>query len=78
MRRFAAPPLAAGTKGDKVFIGDLIQLIGDPDLSVARAARVALKALTDHDFGPSAGASPADRAAALAKWKAWWKQKGGK
>src|SRR5262249_20283086 len=75
MRRAAA--LACGMKEDKNHIPDLIPRLEDNEPAVARAAQVALKHLTKEDFGPVAGATKAERQAAIDHWKAWWnKQKG--
>jgi hypothetical protein len=80
LRRAAA--LAAGTKGTaegenrkerlREVADTLINLTADKDSEVAQAARTSLKALTDQDFGPESGASPADRGKALLAWRQWW------
>jgi hypothetical protein len=69
-----AASLACGMKDDKAHIPDLIPLLEDRDPMVGLAAYVALKNLTDQDFGPDKDASPADRAKAVADWKAWWQK----
>jgi hypothetical protein len=76
IRRAAA--LACAMKEDKAFIPNLISLLEDPQRPVSFAAHAALKDLTKQDFGPAANASPKDRAAAVARWKEWWKAQGGK
>jgi hypothetical protein len=73
LRRAAA--LAAGSKGKTKlpeYADALIKLVGDDEPIVVQAARAALKALTDKDFGPEAGSSAADRGKALIAWKTWW------
>jgi hypothetical protein len=70
-RRGAA--LACAMKEDKAHVPDLIELIADNEEFVVRAAKAALKSLTGKDLGPAADASAADRAKALADWRAWWK-----
>jgi len=73
LRRAAA--VAASAKGKERFreLADaLIKLTADDESMVAQAARTSLKALTDQDFGPDAGASPADRGKALIAWRKWW------
>jgi hypothetical protein len=70
-----AAALAAGSKNrDQLpdLAEALIGLVADPDSQVAQAARGSLKKLTDEDFGPPAGAAPADRVQALTAWKKWW------
>jgi hypothetical protein len=72
LRRAAA--LAAGSKGkDKLadLAPTLIKLINDEEAMVVQAARAALKALTEQDFGPEAGA---DREKAQAAWAKWWEE----
>jgi hypothetical protein len=75
IRRAAAS--ACALKGDPEPLPDLIQLLDDPEAAVSQAAHAALKELAGgRDFGPDAGASRAERQAAIAAWKAWWsKQK---
>ncbi len=58
----------------KQLAGDLIALLEDKEAPVARAAHAALKEITDKDFGPDTEATQAERRAAVAKWKAWWKK----
>jgi hypothetical protein len=76
VRRAAA--LACAMKEDKGFVPNLIALLEDPQRPVSFAAQAALKDLTKQDLGPAANASPKDRAAAIARWKEWWKSQGGK
>jgi hypothetical protein len=61
VRRAAA--LAAGQKDAKVLIPDLIELLGDEEALVQRAARASLKEMAGKDLG--------DRAQA---WREWWKK----
>jgi hypothetical protein len=75
LRRASA--LACAMKEDKSLIPDLIATLDDSDGWVVRAAAVALKMLTGQNFGPSAHATDAERAKAVAAWKAWWKRQNG-
>jgi hypothetical protein len=70
VRRAAA--LAVELKGERRLIPDLIGLLDDTERPVSRAAQAALKEMTRQDFGPPAQAAPAERAQAVARWKAWW------
>jgi hypothetical protein len=72
LRRAAA--LACAMKEDSSAIGKLIDLLGDRDRTVERAAYAALKELTKQDFGPAADADASAKAEAIKKWKAWWKK----
>jgi hypothetical protein len=56
----------------------LIPLLEDREPLVGRAAHVALKSLSNQDFGPDRDASPAERTKAVADWKAWWQKQTGK
>jgi hypothetical protein len=73
IRRAAA--LAGAMKESKELIPNLIPLLRDPEMSVARAAHAALKALTGEDFGPAVGASREERDQAALKWLTWWGKK---
>jgi len=70
IRRAAA--LACAMKEDRSHIPDLITLLSDAEPPVSRAARAALRELSGQDFGPDTNASKAERAQAVAAWKAWW------
>jgi hypothetical protein len=70
LRRASA--LAWAMKDDRAAIPELIALLEDPEDLVVRAARAGLKSLTEQDFGPARDATPAERARAVADWKAWW------
>jgi hypothetical protein len=72
LRRAAA--LAAAMKDVKQVVPDLIDLLGDDEATVSKAARVALREITKQDFGPDANAGEADRAKAASQWKAWWEK----
>src|SRR5262249_28547279 len=52
-----ATALACAMKADRGFVPDLIALLNDAETKVARAAYVALKTLTNEDFGPDETAS---------------------
>jgi hypothetical protein len=58
LRRAAA--LACAMKDDKTHIADLIAVLEDKDADVTKAARAALKSLTEKDF------------ATAAEWRAWF------
>jgi hypothetical protein len=75
LRRAAALAVAAKGK-DRLseFAPSLIRLVADDEAIVAQAARATLKSLTDQDFGPEAGAGPADRGKALVAWRNWWQK----
>jgi hypothetical protein len=72
LRRAAA--LACAMKDDRTQVPKLIELLGDKEATVVRAAHAALKALAGKgvDYGPAAAASPAEHAKSVAAWKAWW------
>jgi WD40 repeat protein len=76
IRRAAAR--ACAMRDERAHIPDLIRLLEDPEPPVARAAHLALKALTRQDFGPAKDAVGAERTKAVAAWNAWWQQNGGK
>jgi hypothetical protein len=76
VRRAAA--LACAMKEEKAHVPHLIELLQDQEPDVALAAHAALKSLTGQDFGPEAGAAPADVARAAAAWKGWWARNAGK
>ena len=53
--------------------GSLIQLLGDRDVEVRKAAHEALVFLArGTDFGPAADADRGDRLRAADRWEAWW------
>jgi hypothetical protein len=70
VRRAAA--LACFMKDDRGHVPRLIELLQDPERSVARAAHAALKGFAGQDFGPEADASRDEVGRAVAAWKAWW------
>src|SRR5262249_40686681 len=74
VRRAAA--LACAMKDDRAQVPALIELLEDREPLVVRAARAALKSLTEQDFGPEADATRAERTKAVAAWKAWWAKNG--
>jgi hypothetical protein len=76
-----APVVRAGAvslgddQPDAVAIPAWIARLDDKDPVVRMAANESLKKRTRQDFGFVAWAEPPERAAAVAKWKAWWKAK---
>ena len=68
--------LAAAERDLRQHIPVIIARLSDPEPGVVRAARAALKALTEQDFGPAADATREESDKALAAWKAWWRKKG--
>jgi hypothetical protein len=76
MRRAAA--LACAMREEKEHIPRLIELLDDPEAPVARAAHAGLKSLSGKDFGPAKDAGRDEIAKAVAAWKGWWKEQGGK
>ena len=69
VRRAAA--LARASKDDRSAIPALIPMLADSDEHVVSAAKAGLKSLTGQDFGPARAATDAQRAAAVAAWRAW-------
>jgi hypothetical protein len=74
IRRAAA--LACAMKEDKAHLARLIELLQDGEQPVTRAAYVALKSLTNQDFGPARDASREERDKAVLAWKKWLKSQG--
>jgi HEAT repeat protein len=73
IRRAAALGLAK--QKNKAHADRLADLLVDPDPLVGRAAHDALCQLSGKDFGPGIDAGEADRAEAVARWKAWGQAK---
>lgn len=72
----AAAALAVGIKGWR-FGGELIELLDDSEADVRQSARQALVQLSKgQDFGPDRDAGKAQRAEAIAQWRAWWAAQG--
>ena len=63
----------AATVKDKALIPVLLKLLASARVDVRYAAEYGLRRITHQAFGYSAYASPADRAAAAARWQAWWR-----
>lgn len=63
----SAAALACGMKDEKSFVPDLIPMLRDSEQRVARAAHLALKTLTQQDFGMSGS-----------RWRDWWQKNGGR
>jgi hypothetical protein len=54
-------------------VGDLVDLLADPDRDIRKAAHQLLIASNSgEDLGPAADASPSAREEAMRKWRAWW------
>jgi hypothetical protein len=76
-----APVVRAGAVGkgddqpDWVAYPAWIARLDDKDAVVRMAANESLKGRSGQDFGFIAWAEPAERATAVAKWKAWWLEK---
>jgi hypothetical protein len=68
IRRAAA--LASAT--ERELIPDLIATVTDDDPAVARAAGLALQALTRQDLGPPASSTASERTRAQRYWQQWW------
>jgi hypothetical protein len=62
---------ACGLKDDKQFVADLIAVLDDTESLVVQSARNSLRSLSGKDFGPQSDANAADKAKAIADWKAW-------
>lgn len=58
-----------------VAVPALIDRLNDPDRVVRMASSDALKARTGRDFGFLPWAPPEERAQAVERWRAWWKQR---
>jgi hypothetical protein len=66
---------AARVVGSKRLLlgGELIDLLSDEAIEVRQAAHQSLVRLNHGtDLGPAAGASEAERSAAIKKWRGWW------
>jgi hypothetical protein len=70
IRRAAA--LAVAMTEDKAHTYKLIEMLSDPEATVAHAAHAALRELSGKDFGPAKGAGREERAKAILAWKEWW------
>lgn len=71
IRRAAA--LACAMRDERTFIPDLIAVMEkQPDSPIVPALRIALKSLSERDFGPAAQATTEQRSRAVAAWKGWW------
>jgi len=64
--------LAAGR--DKRLVGMLIELLGHPSVWARYAAEYGLRRITDKAFGYNAYEDVSRRAAAVEKWRKWWKE----
>ncbi len=68
----AAAALACAKRNLRQLVPGLIDLLNDREVYVVRAAREALKYITEQDFGPEPGVDAAARKDAAAKWREWW------
>jgi hypothetical protein len=59
----------AADSGDKAAVGLLVDRLEDSDEAVRFAAHQSLRKLTDKDFGYRESDPPANRAAAVARWR---------
>ena len=59
---------------EKELIPDLIAVLADKEDFVVKAVRVALRSLSNQDFGPAPGAGKAQKKEAMAGWTGWWKK----
>jgi hypothetical protein len=54
-------------------LGELVELVADPELEVRSAARAGLLQFSNgKDFGPDADATLAERAEAVKRWRSWY------
>jgi hypothetical protein len=72
LRRASA--LAVCMRDEREMVPDLIEALGDADDLVVRGARLALKEMSEKDFGPAPGATAEQKRRAAADWKAWWEK----
>ena len=76
-----APVVRAGAVGlgddqpEYVAVPAWITRLADKDPVVRMASNESLKKRTGQDFGFVAWAEPDERAVAVARWKAWWKER---
>jgi hypothetical protein len=75
--RYAAAR-AAYIKNQSELVPDLIELLKDANARIVAAAHQALRGISGKDFGPAARADSTERAAAAARWRAWWDSEGSK
>ncbi|MDP7288113.1 MAG: PQQ-binding-like beta-propeller repeat protein [Phycisphaerae bacterium] len=61
--------------GDKKLIDMLLELLNHAGLSGRYTAEYALRRLTGENFGFNTRDEPSSRAAAVGKWRKWWKDK---
>src|SRR5262249_55431624 len=69
-----AAVLALAMKETTAHVERMIDMLRDPEPAVGRAAYVALRNLSQQDFGPDLTCSDADRDQAIARWQAWWQK----
>ncbi|MBF0217832.1 MAG: HEAT repeat domain-containing protein [Candidatus Omnitrophica bacterium] len=71
--RKAACQITATLKAKQAVSG-LISLLSDTDKEVEAAAALALKKITDEDFGFKANGSERDKTDAIEGWRYWWRE----
>jgi HEAT repeat protein len=67
-----AAVLGLALRGSKQQVDRVIEMLLDPQPTVARAAYTALCDLTRQDFGPPVQSTEEDRILAAARWRKWW------
>ncbi len=74
-----AAVVASGRAEAKALVPDLIDCLATTtDKEVTWKVRQALERVTGQDFGPPSTATLAERAAAVAEWRAWWAKQAAK
>jgi hypothetical protein len=53
----------------------IIEMLLDPQPTVARAAYAALRRLSGKDYGPDLPSTEADKIMAASRWRKWWEEK---
>jgi HEAT repeat protein len=69
IRRAAA--LASTVMESRQLVPELAKLLDDSEITVSRCAQVALRTITEQDFGPRVGATSDERSEAAAAWQKW-------
>lgn len=69
-----AAALAVYMRDERSLMSILIDLLEDEEEIVWRAAHLALKKMTQKDFGPKPGDDLEKRQKAISEWQKWWQQ----